>query len=858
MLSQSPDEMPSSGELPESFVEVARQLDTMASRGVSWSGYERNCAFINHGDGQFINVSGVSGFDFLDDGRALSLVDWDHDGDYDVWVANRTSPRLRMLKNDAGGGGRFLALRLEGQTCNRDAIGARVELVLEQSSNSKMIKTLRAGDGFLGQSSKWLHFGLGELSQIESVRVIWPGGESEEFDNLEADRFYVLVQGNSKPRNWTPPERQGRLLASELQPLKTSSAVQCLLTSRLYIPSLPCEMNDGRRTDVKKLTQGPLLVNLWSANCLPCVAELIEITKRQRDLRSAGLDVVALTVDVLGDGSGDGSGDDADARRIDAAADRLDKIEFPFQHGMATAELVDKLQIAHDHLFLPQLPLPVPSSVLLDESGRIAAFYTGRVSVDQVLEDAGKLSVKGLPLVAEALPFSGTWQGAPGQIWHFVFALQLVDHGYLDDAIDYIAQNRQALDRDPNYPQLEIRISRELKSRGDGEAALSHLAKLASHAPKNADVHYEYGLLLVEQEKFDDAIRIFRVAIAAEPKHARAHNNLGNVLVLRGDAEGAEHHFRAALESDLDLIEAHVNLAPLLAAKGDIAEAVQHLEQALENNPESAVAEFHLAGIVASQGKVDEAVQRYRRAVELQPDFADAHNNLGNLLRVQGANESAIAHFENALKINPKFGPAHGNLAATLMAEGKREEAIAHFRQAAQLSPSDEVPLFNLGMALMMTGKLTEATEQFRQVVDANPSHADGHYRLAVLLEAAQDDASALQHFQAAVELRSDWASPIRRIAWILATSSQQALRDPEQAVVLAERAAELTGRKNPVVLDTLGAAYAAAKRFDEAVASADAALALADVGLPPKIVQQMRSRREMYREQRAFVNPAD
>ena len=59
---------------------------------------------------RFANVSAVSGIDFPEDGRALCLVDWDHDGDLDFWLSNRTAPQLRFLRNDNAGGNHYLGL----------------------------------------------------------------------------------------------------------------------------------------------------------------------------------------------------------------------------------------------------------------------------------------------------------------------------------------------------------------------------------------------------------------------------------------------------------------------------------------------------------------------------------------------------------------------------------------------------------------------------------------------------------------------------------------------------------------------------------------------------------------------------
>ena len=69
--------------------------------------------------------------DFPDDGRAISVTDWDNDGDLDLWITNRTAPRLRLMRNDTKEVNSFISLRLRGngKTVNKDAIGARVEII---------------------------------------------------------------------------------------------------------------------------------------------------------------------------------------------------------------------------------------------------------------------------------------------------------------------------------------------------------------------------------------------------------------------------------------------------------------------------------------------------------------------------------------------------------------------------------------------------------------------------------------------------------------------------------------------------------------------------------------------------------
>jgi tetratricopeptide (TPR) repeat protein len=85
-----------------------------------------------------------------------------------------------------------------------------------------------------------------------------------------------------------------------------------------------------------------------------------------------------------------------------------------------------------------------------------------------------------------------------------------------------------------------------------------------------------------------------------------------------------------------------------------------------------------------------------------------------------------------------------------------------------------------------------------------------------------------LRHFQAAVQLAPDSPLALNELAWLLATSPDAALRNGPEAVQLAEHGCAVTSRRDPMLLDTLAAAYAEAGRFPEAISAAQEALALA------------------------------
>ena len=188
-MAQSPAEITAADSLT-GYLRNWDALSSMLTRGRSFSGRERNCCFLNLGSSEgtlhrFADISAVSGLDFIDDGRAVVATDWDQDGDLDLWQTNREVPRLRFVKNQLGDARRqqWIAFELTGTTTNRDAIGAVLEL---QLGDRKITRSLTAGDGFMSQAGKRVHFGLGESEKVAlSVTVRWPGGAPEIFDGIK-------------------------------------------------------------------------------------------------------------------------------------------------------------------------------------------------------------------------------------------------------------------------------------------------------------------------------------------------------------------------------------------------------------------------------------------------------------------------------------------------------------------------------------------------------------------------------------------------------------------------------------------------------------------------------------------------
>ena len=396
----------------------------MVRDGFSWSGNERNCVFLNCGSQddthRFANISVVSGLDFPDDARAIAVVDWDHDGDLDLWIRNRTAPRLRLMINQVGGGtraNRFVAFKLIGTRCNRDAIGARVELKVraDESVGSNrqpvtrtlpLIQTLHAGEGYLAQSSKWLHFGLGNEEHVDEVVVEWPGGKTESFGNVQAGKRFLLREGSGRATGWTPNSRQLRLEPSVPALPSPQAAAWIRLPRRIYMPELTYRPFDAAETYQLEPGSQPLLVTLWASWCKSCLHELASLGDAQQQLRDAGLDILALSVD-------ESSGKD-DPRSLAQARPLPGTIGFPFSTGIVERTSLDKLLHLQRVLFAYHVDFAVPFSCLLDERRRLVAIYRGPVSIDVLLDDVASMKLPNSQLRDRVMPFAGHWYTLTG------------------------------------------------------------------------------------------------------------------------------------------------------------------------------------------------------------------------------------------------------------------------------------------------------------------------------------------------------------------------------------------------------------------------------------------------------------
>ncbi|MEM7349249.1 MAG: ASPIC/UnbV domain-containing protein [Acidobacteriota bacterium] len=436
------------------YTEAVLEMGRKILRGQSFSGRERHCVYLNTGEPRFANISAVSGLDFPEDGRGMVVTDWDFDGDPDLWISNRTAPRVRFLRNDTATDNRFIALRLTGNgtTSNRDAIGTRVTLPVGEVT---LLRTLKAGEGFLSQSSRWLLFGLGREGAVGPIAVRWPDGSRQSFPGLEPNRFYEIEQGAGTPTVFTPPNRV-ELTPSTVALTPSTQKMRLRLVSKTPLPRLRYRDLAGADHRVRDHLDKPLLLNLWASWCLPCKAELDE-------LDAAGAHVLALSLDGLGEAS---------PTTHDHGRQFWQRHGYRFAAGFADEGLIDLLQGYYKALFLDWRSFVLPTSFLIDTDGTVGAIYRGPVTVAELEEDIARLRDSVEDRRARAVPFAGRWLRQPRTASPTELARAFITDDMLSEGMAYLEEFGSDHDN-PLRPQVFMELAQKLHRRGHTEQAAS-------------------------------------------------------------------------------------------------------------------------------------------------------------------------------------------------------------------------------------------------------------------------------------------------------------------------------------------------------------------------------------------------
>lgn len=623
-MSRSPKGPDPSGQYETAWSAIAELIHGESS----WSGRERNVAYLNQRDGTFCDVSGATGLDFIDDSRSYAAADFDGDGDTDLVLKSRNEPGVRVLRNDfaasdLSGANNAISIRARGSSSNPDAIGARITVV---AAGASFAKTVSAGSGFLSQHSKEVVFGLGKAEQVSELRVAWPTGEEDVLVDVPVNSRIEVVEGSGLVTSEDFSTATYRRFPSEDSQERNSpfDPDGVWLIEPVRAPAWNLKDTKGvshRSTDYQG---SPLLLNVWATWCPPCRKELRGLQEHGRDLERAGLQVVAVSVD--------------DPDRSVAVGQFSSKEGYTFPVLLGDSDFSSTYNLLKRHLLNRRTDLRIPTTFLVNSDGYLEKIYEGVVEADRVVADAALLSETYDSRLARVTPFDGLWLGPRPHRNHAEVGAALLEHGLVEAAVPYFESSVET-------------------------------------TPYAADSHYNLGTAYLRLGRLEVARASFDRALRTDPRYPEAHNSLGVVLTRLGEQREAIAHFRAAIDSRSSYATAIRNLATAYEQEGRPEEALRALEEGIHANPSDPSLRNRLGTLHARRSDLSAAEGWFREALRLDPAGTESVINLALLDAQRGRSPAAVSRLEQLLEERPDADRAHLALAQVYVSIGEREKA---------------------------------------------------------------------------------------------------------------------------------------------------------------------------------------
>jgi tetratricopeptide (TPR) repeat protein len=374
----------------------------------------------------------------------------------------------------------------------------------------------------------------------------------------------------------------------------------------------------------------------------------------------------------------------------------------------------------------------------------------------------------------------------------------------------------------------------------DPQKKIAALDEAVKVAPGNVEAVRMRGLLRAEMGKLDEALRDLDKAIELEPKNTANYEYKSLVLIQMKKYDEA----RACLDQ-AQLIEPKstfllMQKARIYALQANLQEAMRVLDEArkleptnvavvllhatLVEDPEKKEADLDEAARLApknalvwrtrglyhtEQKKFDAALADFDKIIALEPKDLSSYEAKAAIHMEMKKYTEALADIDKAVEQEPQSTSLQRLRAEVLAGAEKFDEALAILEKLRQADPKDEVTQLQIAMLYGNQHKTDKAIDLYTALLEKNPEQWMALRGRGDLLLNVGKHAEAIADYEKALKLHPDDSGIENNLAWVLATSPEEKLRDGKRAVVLATSACETTEYKAAYILSTLAAAYA-------------------------------------------------
>jgi len=235
-----------------------------------------------------------------------------------------------------------------------------------------------------------------------------------------------------------------------------------------------------------------------------------------------------------------------------------------------------------------------------------------------------------------------------------------------------------------------------------------------------------YSLATIKRNKiWINPFIFWSKTVEDSPESSRAHNNLGMIYLQKDKTDLAIREFQASIAIEPDP-EYHHNLGMVYQKKGMKEEALQEYYRVLAVNPNSALTHNNMGNILIDKGRFDEGILKFKEAIRLKPNYYDAHYNLGLAYFKKGLLDASIGEFELAIHYEPDHAEAHSCLGTAYANKGQFDKAILEIEEAIRQKPNYPNAYKNLGLIYLNYKKdIQKALYCFNEFLRLDPKNSE-------------------------------------------------------------------------------------------------------------------------------------
>ena len=527
--------------------------------------------------------------------RAAALLDYDNDGDQDIFFVN-INEEPDLLRNDLINTRNWVGIKLTGTKSNRDAIGARVTMVSNQTTR---MREIQRGRGFQSQYDPRVVFGLQTNERIREISVTWPSGLNQSFNNIPLKTYIEIEEGRAtiianrfeiKQKTIPLPDKSPKISTPNKNPPNQVNVSRSSWKASDYAKEGQKLYSEGRYKRAR--------ATLTHANKLAPKNSAIQIN--------------LATVLFHGFGA------------YEKVIEILNKTINDSPNNSSAYLLLGKAQLRANRLV--DATITLQQAVTIDSTNWEANNWLG---VAYLRSKQPQIALKFFTRAAIIAP----WHPTP--------------HLHLSNVFSQLGNNEEALIAKKNFEYLK-----------PIEDQVEQYQEKIKIFPDSSRAQTLLALAYVEQGRHSIAIQHFQIALQSDSTFSPAYHGLGRVYSLNGNMELAIINLEQACRLDqkdipalIDLGKAYytirqwdrciaiysyimtlqngntlikTNLAMSYAMKGNISTAKRFFSEAIQDNPEDISALDGMAQILESEGKKLDAKLLWEKILDIEPNHSRA------------------------------------------------------------------------------------------------------------------------------------------------------------------------------------------------------------------------------------------